>query len=108
MDDKRYRTLAADTLRQVIDLFDDFDVDLADVESAGDVVTITLRGGGKVVVNTQGAVQQIWLAGGGRGWHFTWDDASTRWVHDKGSGDHLFGVLDRLVRDATGRDVGGA
>ncbi|MCS6797872.1 MAG: iron donor protein CyaY [Myxococcota bacterium] len=106
MDESRYRELAADALRRVVDVFDDLDPDVADVDTSADVVTITLRGGaaGKIVVNTQGAVRQIWLAGRGRGWHFAYDEASGRWLDDRGTGEELFTVLRGLVRDAIGVD----
>lgn len=105
MDEKRYRELADAALGQILDLFDDVDVDDADAESTGDVITIRYRDGSRCVVNTQGAAQQMWLAGAGRGWHFSWDDAKTAWLHDKGTGDELFTVLRQITKDAAGIEL---
>ena len=45
MDEGRYLDLADVALKRVVAAFDDVELDDADVDSAGDVVTITLRGG---------------------------------------------------------------
>lgn len=100
MDEGRYLDLADAALKRVLAAFDDVELDDADVDSAGDVVTITLRGGRKVVLNTQRPARQLWLAGAGRAWHFSYDDARTRWLDDKGTGDELFDTLRRLCSEA--------
>jgi CyaY protein len=104
MDERRYLDLAEAALKRVIAAFDDVDLDVADVDSAGDVVTITLRtprgGGKKVVLNTQRPTRQLWLAGSGRAWHFSYDETGARWLDDKGQGDELYGTLGRLCSEA--------
>lgn len=100
MDEQRFRLLADQTFRRILDGFDAIDSDDADVETAGNTLNITFRGGQRCVINTQSATHQIWLAGGKSAWHFSYDDAAARWVHDKGTGDELFGVLSRLTREA--------
>lgn len=100
MDERRYLDLADVALKRVIAAFDDVDLDQADVDSAGDVVTITLRGSKKVVLNTQRPTRQLWLAGGGRAWHFSYDEGGQRWLDDKGHGDELYGTLGRLCSEA--------
>lgn len=105
MDDKRYQELADEALREILDLFDDVDVDDADAETTGNVVTIRYRDRSRCVVNTQSAAHQMWLAGAGRGWHFSWDDDAGAWKHDKGTGDELFAVLRKITKDASGIDL---
>lgn len=100
MDEKEYEKLAFETLRRVVDLFDDVDVDEADVESTGDVVRIQYADGSHCVVNTQRPVRQLWLAGLGRGWHFDFDATNKQWVDDKGSGRELFEVLREVSSQA--------
>ncbi len=100
MDDKRYREIAFRTLREVEAMFDDVDAEDADIDGAGDVLTIRFRDASRCVVNTQSPVHQIWLAGGGRGWHFSWDDEKAVWLDDRGEGDELFEVLRRIARDS--------
>ena len=102
MDEQRFRHLADVTFRQILDGFDELDADDADVETAGNTLTITFRTGQRAVVNTQSAVCQIWLAGAQSGWHFDYDEASGKWLHDKGTGDELLATLARLCEDAIG------
>ncbi|MFT3923395.1 MAG: iron donor protein CyaY [Myxococcales bacterium] len=103
MDDQRFRHLADETFRAILDGFDAIDADDADVESAGNTLNITFRNGQRCVVNTQSAVNQIWLAGGQSAWHFSFDDASGKWLHDKGTGDELFACLTSLSQAAIGQ-----
>ena len=105
MDEQRYLRLADDVFKRVIDLFEDVDGDDADVEPKGDVVTIRFRDRSRLVMNTQRPVRQIWVAGQKRAWHFSFDEASERWLDDKGEGDELFAVVRRVARDA-GVDLG--
>lgn len=105
MDEPTYLRLADDVFRAITDAFEDVDPDAVDCESAGDVVTLTLRGGKKFIVNTQRPTRQIWLAAASRAWHFSFDERSRRWMDDKGSGEDLYGVLARVVMDAAGVDV---
>jgi CyaY protein len=105
LDEPTYQHLADEAFAAIGDAFEDVDPDLVDCEIAGDVVTLTLRGGKKCIVNTQRPTRQIWLAASARGWHFSWDEGRRRWLDDKGQGDELMSTLRRVVREATGVDV---
>ena len=100
MDEKEYEALAYSTLRKVVDLFDEVDIDDADVESSGDVVRIRFGDGSHCVINTQRPTRQIWLAGKGRGWHFDYSMARDCWLDEKGSDRELFDVLAEAARAA--------
>ena len=102
MDEQRFRHLADLTFRRILDGFEAIDADDADVETAGNTIHITFRDGSRCVVNTQSAVAQIWLAGGGSGWHFSYDEAAGKWLHDKGTGDELFATLTQLTTKTIG------
>ncbi len=105
MDESQYEKLAGEAFRAIGDAFEDVDPDAVDCEVSGDVVTLTLRGGGKCIVNTQRPTRQIWLAASARAWHFSWDGSSRRWLDDKGRGDELFATIASIVKQATGADV---
>ena len=100
MDESQFRLIADKVFRRILDAFDDIDADDADLDEAGGVINITFRDGSRCVINTQGSVKQIWLAGGKSGWHFSLDETTGQWLHDKGTGDELFGVLKRLTRES--------
>jgi len=104
IDESAYLELAHGAFRRIVDAFDDVDIDDADVESAGDVITITWKDGTRCVVNTQRPVRQVWLAGGDRAWHFDWDGATASWRDAKGSGVELEGAIESIAR-ARGVDV---
>ena len=103
MEEREFEKKAAEAWKKVLDLFESIDPDDADVESAGDVITIQYRGGARVVLNTQRPTRQIWLAGSARGWHFSYDAAQDRWLDDKGRGDELYATLSQLTEQAIGR-----
>lgn len=105
MDEHEFERRAADTWKRVLDVFEDVDPDDADVESAGDVIRIDFRGGQRVVLNTQRPARQIWLAGGARAWHFSYDATSGRWFDDKGRGDELLATLAALTKEAVGLEL---
>jgi CyaY protein len=105
MDEPTFLKLADQAFRAIGDAFEHVDSDLADCESAGDVVTITLRGSRKCIVNTQRPVRQLWLAANARAWHFSWDESTRRWLDDKGRDAELFSTIGRIVKDAVGVDV---
>lgn len=101
MDERHYQDLAAVAFRKLTDAFDAIDADDADLESSGDVIRITFRGGARVVVNTQRPARQIWLAGGSRAWHFSYDDNTSRWLDDK-SQQEFFATVALLTHEAIG------
>jgi CyaY protein len=105
MDESTYQKLADQAFRAIGDAFENVDPDVVDCELAGDVVTLTLRGSKKCVVNTQRPARQIWLAASARAWHFSYDEAGRRWLDDKGRGDELFATISRIVKEEAGADV---
>lgn len=105
MDEREFEQRAAEAWRRVLDLFEDFDPDDADVEQAGDVIRIDYRGGSRVVLNTQRPARQLWLAGGSRAWHFSYDASQAAWLDDKGRGAELYATLSALTQDAIGQKL---
>ncbi len=111
MEENAYQHLADAAFRHIEKAFADVDADDVDCERAGDVVTLTLKGGKKCIVNTQRPTRQIWLAANARAWHFEWDAKAERWLDDKGEKNadgsrvELFGTLTRIVRESSGIDV---
>ena len=105
MDESTYQRLADTALKAIVDAFEDVDPEKVDVDRIGDVVTLTLPGGRRCIVNTQRPTRQIWLAANATAWHFSWDAPGGRWLDDKGRGDELFGTIARIVKDAVGVEV---
>ncbi len=105
IDEKRYFDLAERTLSRVLAAFDEVDTDDADLDVAGDVISVRFRDGTRAVLNTQRPTRQLWLAGDARAWHFGWDEASGTWLDDKGTGAELFATLRDLARRSAGLEL---
>jgi CyaY protein len=76
----------------------------ADIESArsGNVLTLELGDGSKVIVNSQAPMQPIWVAGKNGAYHYGWRDGG--WF-DTRDGSELFAALSRLLSAQGGEAV---
>jgi CyaY protein len=76
----------------------------ADIEStrAGNVLTLEVTDGSKIVINSQAPMQQIWVAARSGGFHFA--RAGEHW-RDTRDGSELFAVLSRIVSAQGGQPV---
>ena len=112
MEESAYQHLADAAFRRIETAFKDVDPDDVDCERAGDVLTLTFKGGARCVVNTQRPTRQMWLAANARAWHFGWEETAKKWLDDKGQKNadgtplDLFGAVARIVRESAGIDVG--
>jgi CyaY protein len=68
----------------------------ADIETtrSGNVLTLELPDGSKIVVNTQTPTRQIWVAARSGGFHY--ERSGERWL-DTRDGSELFASLSRLI-----------
>jgi CyaY protein len=76
----------------------------ADIEGSrsGNVLTLELGNGTKVVINSQAPMQQMWVAGKSGAFHYAWRDDAWRDTRD---GSELFAALSRLVSAQGGEPV---
>lgn len=76
----------------------------ADIEAArtGNVLTLELADGGKVVVNSQGPMRQMWVAARSGGFHYARDGQQWRDTRD---GSELFAALSRILSSQGGEPV---
>lgn len=102
MDEAAYSVAVAQAFKRIVKAVDAADPDTVDCDATGDMVTITAaKSGEKVVVNTQRAVRQIWVAGQGEGVHFSLA-ADGRWLDDKARDRELFAWVKACVEAASG------
>ncbi len=64
-----------------------------------------IAGGREVVINTQRAVHQVWVAAQGHGLHFGWDETRQGFFDDKGQGLELLAFVAGVLRDEVGVDL---
>lgn len=85
--------------RAVENLADEHDIDS---ERSGNVLTLTCENGSKIIINSQEAMQEIWLAAKAGGFHFRF--VGSAWCDSK-SGETLFQTLSRCLSQQTGVTV---
>jgi CyaY protein len=78
--------------------------DVVDIDShrTGGLLELSIPGGGKIVINTQPPLHELWLAGRKGGYHFRW--VGDRWV-DTREGGEFFSVLSREISAQAGRTL---
>ena len=105
LDDKRFQTLADDTLDQLLAAVEDACADLAEVEFEGGILTVSPAAGGQFVLNKHGPTRQLWLSSPTSvAWHFAWDEAASAWRSTRGP-ETLVEVLQRDLAGAVGHQV---
>jgi len=73
-----------------------------DVTRAGNVLTLELADGSRVVVNSQAPMQQLWVAAKSGGFHYERRDGD--WL-DTRDGTELFAALSRILSAQGGTPV---
>jgi CyaY protein len=93
MSESDFLAAAEHTLDAIEAAIEACDTDI-DATRAGNVLTLELADGSKVVVNSQAPMRQIWVAARSGGFHYEWRDGAWRDTRD---GSELFAALSRVV-----------
>ncbi len=104
MDDNTFDHVADDELRRLEKGIEDFDPDEVEPTLGGDVLSLTLRGGGKIIINRHRAARQIWMAAARQAWHFDLDPADQRWRTEK-SREELVATLEKVLSEQLRRPI---
>jgi CyaY protein len=103
MDDATFDELGRAELSHIEDCFEDVDPDEVEISVSDGVLTLELRDGVRVVVNTHRAARQIWMAAVASAWKFSYDDSDGRWRTDGGA--ELRATLAGILRERLGLAV---
>jgi CyaY protein len=101
MTETEFLERAETALRSIESAIDAVDSDI-EVTRAGNVMTLELSDGSKVVVNSQAPMQQIWMAARSGAHHYAWDGSAWRDTRD---GAELFAALSRVLSALGGAPV---
>ena len=102
MDENEFIRLAERTLQELDRRIEASGID-ADCQFKGTgVLEVEFGDGSKVIVNSQAAVQEIWVAAKSGGYHFRGDGA--RWVNTR-DGCELFAALSACISQQAGESV---
>lgn len=105
MDEASYSASVAQVFKRIGKTVERADPDLIEADFTSDMVTMTAPATGeKVIVNTQRALHQIWVAGQGAGIHFS-RERDGLWRDDKGKGIELLAWVGSCVHSASGLDL---
>jgi CyaY protein len=103
MNESEFNLKVTEILQRIEEAVEASGVDI-DFESSGDILTLEFENGTRVIVNKQGAVQQLWVAAKSGGFHYNFDAARGEWHNDQ-NGNELFAELSRLVSEQAGEAV---
>lgn len=101
MNESEFDKKATDALLYIEQAIEESGADI-DFEGTGAILTLEFKNGSKIVINKQGAAQQIWVAAKSGGFHYGF--VNGQWVNDQGGGE-LMSELSRLIREQSGGDV---
>lgn len=104
MDEKIFDRIADDELRTLDKLLGDFDPDEIEAELSAGVLTLTLEGGNKIIINSHRAAGEIWMAAFRQAWHFAprQEDGAWKW---RTASDELHAALGRVLSQKLGRAI---
>lgn len=106
MGEHEFLDLAESTLDRIEAALDSLnDEDLLDVECkrSGNVLEIEfIYNGSKIIVNSQAAMQEMWVAAKSGGFHYKHE--GSKWVNTR-DGSELFASLSKLVSEQAGTTV---
>jgi CyaY protein len=106
MSENEFLDLAEATLGTIETALDRLnDEDLLDVECSrnGNVLEIEfIDNGSKIIVNSQAAMQELWVAAKAGGFHYKHQDGA--WINTR-DGSELFASLSRLASAQGGADI---
>ena len=104
MNAAEYSIKSKELFRRVEDKLDEYEEDVDFDKSDGKVEIVFEKGGPKMVVNTQRAIMEIWLAGNTRAWHFKWHEEENRWFAEAEQVE-FYTTLAGLLSDRLGQKI---
>lgn len=104
MESKEYLTqsrILFDAVKATLDRFEDhMDYETAD----GKLEILFESGASRMVLNTQRALQEVWLAGNAKAWHFRYQPETQVWFADAEKVE-FYQILSELLSEKTGFSV---
>ena len=104
MENKEYLKRVEELFLKVEDKLDEYEDDL-DYDHTPDKLMLNFeRSGKKVVINTQRAIKEIWLAGNSRAWHFQFVSDQDIWFA-RAEQEEFYNCLASLLSENLGQHV---
>ena len=101
MTETEFNSLVDDTLARIEEAIEASGADI-DYETASGILTLEFEDGSKIIINRQGATQEVWVAARSGGFHYRWADGAWRNTRD---GSELLEALSGFVSQQAGEVV---
>ena len=102
MTETEFNQLTDETFRQIESALENADGDVDFELAAGNVLEIDCGPGGKIIVNRQAAMHEMWVAAKSGGFHYQWLDNAWRNSRD---GSEMFASLAQMIAQQGGGNV---
>ncbi len=104
MENKEYFAQVSKLFRRIEAKLDEFENEI-DYDPSPDKLMISFeKNNKKIVINTQIAIKEIWLAGNSRGWHFQFQPEKEIWFANA-EHEEFYHCLANLLSDNLGQEV---
>lgn len=101
MTETEFNRLVDETLERIEGAVERSGADI-EFETVSGILTLEFEDGGKIIVNRQGAAQELWVAAKSGGFHYRWTDGAWRNTRD---GSELFAALAACASQQAGEPV---
>jgi CyaY protein len=98
MTPSEFNLLVEATLSQIEQAIETSGADI-DFETTAGILELEFTNGSKIIINRQGATQELWVAAKSGGYHYLWKDGAWRNTRD---GSELFASLSRYAGEQAG------
>ncbi|MCG8417558.1 MAG: iron donor protein CyaY [Proteobacteria bacterium] len=105
MDDATFDKIARNELSYIEEQFMEVDPDEVEVSSSDGVITLELRDGVRIVINSHRAARQIWMAAVADAWHFNYNESDKLWRTSESNPAELRATLKAVIKKQLGLDV---
>ena len=104
MENKEYLKRVEELFHKVEDKLDEYEDDI-DYDLTPDKLMLKFENSGKkIVINTQRAIKEIWLAGNSRAWHFQYLSDQDIWFA-RAEKEEFYNCLGSLLSESLGQPV---
>lgn len=104
VDSALFDKIADAELKALDKALEDSDPDEVEIDTSPGVLTLTLAGGEKIIINSHRAAGEIWMAAFRSAWHFAPHEENGAWVW-RTAKDELRATLGGLLTQKLGRTV---
>jgi CyaY protein len=102
MTESEFNKQVESMLARIADAIDASGEDIDSELVGGGILELEFDNGSKIIINRQGAVQEIWVAAKSGGFHYRWQDNAWR---DTRSGEELLVSLAKLITAQSGISI---